>query len=289
MFGCVKKPWLFLGVSLMLSAVAQAGLPGRGSVGSSFHIGTAVRGPGAVRGRFNGGGFQNRFIAHRDIDDRRFSFRRPVFFQQYAWPVYWYPYGDPLAYSYLDPDSQSDYECWDNSGTSVQPQAANRAAPQNPVIVVINAGNQRPTESGAPLISRGAEGGYVNYGYIPANGIGQQRTVEPDPNEHTAPDPKPPGDPVTPQATPVPQQMTPTPMQMGTGPFGKFVIVSYLQNGGKDVIFVKNIETNAVQRITSQPNVDHFRIVELHPSANLTQFEAIISNGADQGPVRFQF
>jgi len=60
-------------------------------------------------------------------------------------------------------------------------------------------------------------------------------------------------------------------------------------DGGKDVIFVKNLETNDVQRITSQPNIDNFRIVEIHPNADPKQFEAIISNGFEQGAVRFRF
>jgi hypothetical protein len=108
-----------------------------------------------------------------------------------------------------------------------------------------------------------------------------------DPNESTGPDPVTPGDPVTPQATPAPQKNTQSSVR--TGPFGKFVVVSYLQDRGKDVVSVKNIETNDVQRVTSQPNIDHLRLVEVHPNPDLRQFEAIISNGSDQGPVRFQF
>jgi hypothetical protein len=98
-----------------------------------------------------------------------------------------------------------------------------------------------------------------------------------------------PVDPVVPQATPVPQQSPQTSVHTGTGPFSKFVVLSWLKDKGKDVIAVKNVETNDVQRITSQPNIDHFRIVEIHPNPDLRQFEAIISNGSDQGPVRFQF
>ena len=108
-----------------------------------------------------------------------------------------------------------------------------------------------------------------------------------DPNEYAVASSITPGDPVVPQ--PTPGQNTQTPLQTGTGVFGKFVVVSWLKDGGKDVISVKNVETNAVQRITSQPNIDHFRIVEIHPNADLKQFEAIISNGSDQGAVRFQF
>jgi len=294
----VRIPLLFLGLFLTLSAVSQAGPAGGRLSGGGFHAGFAARGmhPAAVHGfRFNGGGFQRRFIdqrdgsefrmrneIHRDFADRRFFRRnRPVFFPQFGWPGYWYPYTDPLAYSYLEPDSDSDYQYGDNSSAYVRPESSNQAVPQSPVVVVINAGNARPTDS------RG-DGGYIGNGYVSTSGAGQQRMVQ-DPNEYTAADSRTPGDPVVPQATPVARQNTQTPVKMGTGVFGKFVVVSWLEDGGKDVIFVKNVETNDVQRITSQPNIDHFRIVAVHPNANLTQFEAVISNGSDQGAVRFQF
>ena len=295
----VKIPLLFLGLFLTLSASSQAGPAGGGFNGRSFHTGFVARGlhPAAVQGvRFNGGGFQRRFIGHRegsefgmrngihrDFADRRFfRHNRPIFVQQFAWPLYWYPYTDPLAYSYLGPDSESAYQYWDSSSAYVRPQPTNQAVPQSPVVVVINTGNTRPTYSSAPM-----DGGYVDNGYVSATVAGQQRMVAP--NERAVTDPNTPADPVVQQATQVPPQNTQTSVQMGTGVFGKFVVVSWLQDGGKDVIFVKNVETNSVQRITSQPNIDHFRIVAVHPNANLTQFEAIISNGANQGAVRFQF
>jgi hypothetical protein len=286
--GRVKIGLLLLGVSLTLSAFSQAGTVRGGVSGRSFHTGFVAQGVNrmVVRGGgFNRDRFRGRFIARRN---------RPIVFQQYAWPGYWYPYGD-LNYSYLEPDSASDYQYWDNSSAygrqspaQFQPQPTNRGVSQSPVIVVINTGNSRPTDSAAPADPRG-NGEYANNGYIPANAAGQQRFVMQDPNEHNAPDPVTPGDPVVPQPTPVPAQNTKTSVQTGTGPFSKFVVVSYLQDRGKDVISVKNIETNDVQRITAQPNIDHLRLVEVHPNPDLRQFEAIISNGSDQGPVRFQF
>jgi hypothetical protein len=66
------------------------------------------------------------------------------------------------------------------------------------------------------------------------------------------------------------------------------VLVSWLNDAGKTVIFVQNTETNEVQRITSEPNKDHFRIVEIHPNADSKLFEAVISNGNEKGPVKFR-
>ena len=55
------------------------------------------------------------------------------------------------------------------------------------------------------------------------------------------------------------------------------------------MIFVLNTETNDVQTITSEPNKDNFRIVEMHPNANPKLFAVVISNGSEQGPVEFRF
>src|SRR5262245_40559040 len=117
------------------------------------------------------------------------------------------------------------------------------------------------------------------------------RMVVQDSNEKTGfhTNPTIPATPAVPQATPAPPQTTPTTLQPEPGVFVSLVLVSWLDAGGKDVIFVKNIETNDVQRITSQPNIDNFRIVEIHPNADPKRFEAIISNGFEQGAVRFRF
>jgi hypothetical protein len=136
-----------------------------------------------------------------------------------------------------------------------------------------------------------SDAGYVNSGYISTSAAGQQRVVVRDPNEKTGSriDPMTSATPAVPQATPATPQTTQTTLQPEPGVFGNLVLVSWLEDGGKDVIFVKNLETNDVQRITSQPNIDNFRIVEIHPNADPKQFEAIISNGFEQGAVRFRF
>ena len=67
----------------------------------------------------------------------------------------------------------------------------------------------------------------------------------------------------------------------------KLALVSWLNDAGKIVIYVQNMETNEVQRITSDPNKDHFRIVEVHSNADPKLFEVVISNGTEKGPVKF--
>jgi len=68
----------------------------------------------------------------------------------------------------------------------------------------------------------------------------------------------------------------------------KLVLVSWLDDAGKIVIYVQNTETNDVQKITSEPNKDNFRIVEVHPNADPKLFEAAISNGTEKGTVKFR-
>jgi hypothetical protein len=274
----VKIPLLIVGFFLSLSGTSQAGPPAHGFRGGGFH-------------GFRGGGFHGRFIArnagsafrmrpgiHHNFANRRFfAHNRPIFFQQFAWPVYWYPYDDPLAYSYLEPDS--DYQYWDNSATSVQPESFGRATDRNPVVVVINTGNSRAMDSSPNT-------GYVDNGYLSNSRAGQQRMIVQAEKTESRTDSMKPVTPAVPQATPTAQNAF---LQTQPGVFGKLVLVSWSEERGKDVIFVENIETNDVQQITSQPNIDNFRLVEIHPNADLRQFEAIISNGSEQGAVRFRF
>jgi len=66
---------------------------------------------GFSTGRFSGRGHQGRFGDHGFRDHR-------VFFQQFAWPVYWYP-SYPYDYSYLDYGPDNDYQYGDNSAAPV--------------------------------------------------------------------------------------------------------------------------------------------------------------------------
>jgi hypothetical protein len=268
----LKIPLLIVGVFLTLSATSQAGPHGGEFSGGGFHGRFMAR--GASPGFRMGHGF------HRDFANRHFFCHdQPIFFQQFAWPVYWYPYYDPLAYSYLKPEP--DYQYWDNSAAFVQPASFRGPVNHGPIVVVINTGNSHPMESNA---------GYIDSGNVSASAVGQQRIVVQDPNEKTGArtDPVTLATPVIPQATPA-AQSTQTNLQTEAGVFGKLVLVSWLDDGGKAVIFVRNIETNDVQRITSQPNIDNFRIVEIRPDADPRQFEAVVSNGIEQGAIRFRF
>jgi hypothetical protein len=281
----VKIPLFIASVFLTLSATSYAAPPGGGLHGGSFRSGFVAHSPGPA---FRMGSGSRRNFAFRPAfafhQNRRFFHRdHRGFFQQFAWPVYWYPYY-PYDYSYLDYGPDNDYQYWDNSAASVQPESFRPAVDRYPVVVIINTGNSRPMDSGANTA-------YINSGYNSTDAAGQQRIVMQDPNEKIGPgaDPRTFVPPAVPQPTQTAAKGTQTKPQAQAGIFGNLVLVSWLEEAGKDVIYVQNIETNDVQEITSEPNLDNFRIVELHPNADLRLFEAVISNGSQQGPVRFRF
>jgi hypothetical protein len=165
----------------------------------------------------------------------------------------------------------------------VQSESFRPAADNNPVIIVINTGNSGATDSSSNT-------GYVNSGYTSIDAAGQQRTAMQGPNQKIGPrtDPMMFVPPAVPEPTQTGKSKRTTPQVQG-GVFGNLVLVSWLQDAGKNAIFVQNTETSDVQKITSEPNKDNFRIVEVHPNSDPKLFEAVISNGSEQGPVRFRF
>jgi hypothetical protein len=262
----VKVPLLISGfvvsAFLTLSAASQA----------------APRGGGFRSGNFPSGfvapGIRHNFAFNQN---RRFFRRgRRVFFQQAVWPLYWNPYGYPYDYSYLDNGPDNDFQYADNSVTSVQPETSRTSGSREPIVIVVNTSNSRPVDPSP-------NSAYLPSAYSSTQVAGQQRIVTQDPSEQIGPR----DDPKTVIPPVVQPSQTKSPAQ--AGPFGNLVLVSWLEDAGKDVIYVQNTETNDVQKITSEPNLDHFRIVELHPNADPKLFEAVISNGSQQGAVRFRF
>jgi hypothetical protein len=232
--------------------------------------------PGFSTGRFYGREDHDRF------GDRGFRGHR-LFFQQFAWPAYGSTYS-PYDDSYLEDGSDNDSQDGDNSDPSVQPEPFTPAVDHGPVVVSINTGNSRPVDPRANPES-------INNGYHSSAAAGQPGIVIQNPNEKIGPqaDPKPFVPQVVPQAAQTAAKGAQTRPQTPVGTFGNLVLVSWLEDAGKDVIYVQNTETNEVQKITSKPNLDNFRIVELHPNADPKLSEAVISNGVQQGPVRFRF
>ncbi len=75
--------------------------------------------------------------------------------------------------------------------------------------------------------------------------------------------------------------------------FNKLAVVSWLNEGGKDSLFVQDADTNDVQKITDVPNDKGIRIVEVRAKGGkdfqmIRDFEAVISNGVEQGTIKFK-
>jgi hypothetical protein len=273
-----------------------------GFMGSVFFAISATTSAAPHGGGFRGGGFHGHFIGRnagpaftmgrgvrRDFTFRqsRFLHRRdhPFFVQQVIWPVYWAPYYGlgyyPWDTSYLDygPDDDYDY----GSTAPVQPEYSRRTTSPEPLVVVINQGNSRSTDN--------PNAGYPNNIYgstavqdkprMAAQGSSEEAGTRTDPLKFVSPAATQAG-----QAAVQAHQAVLEPRAWGSR---KLVLVSWLNDNGKDVIYVQNVETNDVQRITSEPNRENFRIVEVHPNADPKEFEAIISNGSKQISVGFRF
>ena len=165
----------------------------------------------------------------------------------------------------------------------MQPEYSRRTTTPGPIVVVINQGNSRSTDN--------PNAGYSNSNYgssaaedeprMAAQGSNEQAEMRTDPLKLVSP--------AVPQAVQAAVQAPQAIPQPQAGGSAKLVLVSWLNDNGKDVIFVQNVETNEVQRITSELNRKNFRIVEVHPNADPKEFEAIISNGSEQIPVKFRF
>ena len=257
---------------------------GRG--GGGFHEGRfAVRNgaPGMRMGR----GLRD-FAFHQG----RFFHRRGRTFlpQQFVWPVYWNPYYYGSGYypwdsSYLDYGPENDYSYGGGSAAHVQPDNSNRTATSGPLVIVINQGNQgnsKSSDNSHPEHAGTTGGANVaeNTQRIVAQESNEQSVAHTDPSKFLSPA-------YMEAAQAVPQ--APQAISQTKAGSSKFILVSWLNDGGKDAIFVRNVETNEVQRITSEPNRENFRIMEMHSNADPKEVEAIISNGREQIPVRFRF
>lgn len=208
----------------------------------------------------------------------RRGFRRGHPFFSRGVPVYWYPYYLPDYYSLTYSPPDSDYSYTDSSAAA--PQSFTSNTNPAPVVVVIN--------QGQPSLTAGSNAGYADHNYRTAAAENQQGVVTQRSEQQSSADSVRPVSPLT-QAAPAASPATQADPQVRSGRPGKFVLVSWLNDGGKDVVYVQNTETSEVQKITSEPNIDNFRIVAVHPNSDPKEFEAIISNGKELTQVRFQF
>ena len=82
--------------------------------------------------------------------------------------------------------------------------------------------------------------------------------------------------------------VTPVAQQARTTPFDKLILVSWLNDGVKDIVFVQNTETSEVQKVTNDPNPNNLRLIVIHKDADPKKADVVLSNGAEQGSVKFR-
>ena len=82
--------------------------------------------------------------------------------------------------------------------------------------------------------------------------------------------------------------VTPEAPKAQHSPFEKLFLTSWLKDGHQDVIFVQNLETNEVQKITAEPNQSNLRLIGLRLNLNPELVEAVISDGKERGSVKFR-
>ena len=81
---------------------------------------------------------------------------------------------------------------------------------------------------------------------------------------------------------------------LGQGPasaFSKLILVNWLHDKGKDILFVEDTETNEVKKVTKDEstNSDRLRLVEVVPNQNPSLIVAKLTNGREEGVVKFRF
>ena len=262
----------------LLMATFAASLPitaraaGGHSMGGGPHF-SGARGRGFA---FHDGRFHNRFFAHDRFFRRDHFFVHDRFFRHhdrfvsnfafvgFGFPD-WYPnYYDsyPDDYSNYDGEPGYDDQYFDESSVPTQSELARRAN--------YTASFEGISSFGSPLPM-----GSINdrNSYRSTSAEGRDMNVVREPNESTGA-----------KADSV-KLVTQDPNTQD-GAFANLILVGWLNDAGNYVIFVQNTETKKLQKVTSEPNKDHFRIIEMRPNADPKLVEAVISNGTDQGTVK---
>jgi hypothetical protein len=74
-------------------------------------------------------------------------------------------------------------------------------------------------------------------------------------------------------------------------PFSKLILVNWLHDKGKDILFVQDTETNEVTKVTRDDgtNSDRLRLIEVVANKNPSLIFAKLTNGKEEGIVKFKF
>ena len=237
------------------------------SSGRFFGRGDDGRFRAGGRGRdfaFHDGRFHSRFFAHDRFFRRHHRFGSNFAFVGFGFPD-WYPnYYDSYPDDYSNDDGEPGYDdqYFDQSSVPTPSELARRANYTVPFEGIGSFGTPLPGGSSNDRSS-----------YRSTSAEERDMDVGGEQNEETGE-----------KADPV-KLVAQTPNTQG-GAFANLILVGWLNDAGNYVIFVQNTETKKLQKLTSEPNKDHFRIIELRQNADPKLVEAVISNGTEQGTVK---
>ena len=84
--------------------------------------------------------------------------------------------------------------------------------------------------------------------------------------------------------------VTPSVAQAAPSIFSKLVLLSWLQDKDKDIVFVQDTETNEVKKVTknASDNPDGLRLISVNANQNPSLIEAKLTNGKEEGVVKFR-
>ena len=77
-------------------------------------------------------------------------------------------------------------------------------------------------------------------------------------------------------------------VQKGPTAFDKLVLVSWLKEGPKTIAFIQNTDTSEVQKVTTEPNQNKLKLIEIHKDMDPNKADVVLSNGAEEGAVKFR-
>jgi hypothetical protein len=203
------------------------------------------------------------------------------------WPPYWDSYEDPNDYTLQDPNN--DYQV-------AIPQSENRSQSESPQ----PSDHQSESQFYAGLLTALAlrtpehhvSTGFPQSGW-PSQGAYSQNLPQPGQNQEFGTEARPPGTP-SPQPGAAPSDTSRTLPGVAAASPGqrndslpKRILLSWFKEGGKEVALVEDTELKRVERVTTEPNSDHLRIVEVHSDINPQLSAVVISDGQKQETVRF--
>jgi hypothetical protein len=258
------KKLRYFGWLLMATLVASLPIPAQAAGGHIMGGGPHLSGGRGRHFAFHDGRFHNRFFVHDRFFRHRHRFVSNFAFVGFGFPD-WYPnYDDSYPDDYSNNDGEPGYDSqyFDESSVPTQSELARRANYAASLEGISGFGRPLPVGSTSDRSS-----------YRTTSAAERDSNVVREPDESTGA-----------KADPV-KLVTPDPNTQG-GPFANLILVGWLNDAGNDVIFVQNTETKKLQKVTAEPNKDHFRIIELRQNADPKLVEAVISNGTEQGTVK---